>query len=184
MVIYFCPVGFRGKRGAMGWQGAGRRFMRGGWRRLTARRLPLLRAALLSVAFVGCAESAAEETPAVSSAIASTIVQSTIVPSTMAPSVGSATGSGSLSGAAATSTGAAGERASASGAASAGVRGASPAPDRQVTERVVQRLSPVVQAGAEERGARASAATVRGSETITPRHLEAELNRLEAELAN
>ena len=63
-------------------------------------------------------------------------------------------------------------------------------------ERVVQRLSPGAEAKPEvERlentastGKSASAVTARGSEpsdtTITPRHLEAELNRLEAELAN
>jgi len=60
-------------------------------------------------------------------------------------------------------------------------------------ERAVHSQAPVAPAGADDPGAQASAdspntlssaSDVRGSETITRRHLEAELNRLEAELAN
>jgi hypothetical protein len=58
----------------------------------------------------------------------------------------------------------------------AAASGESPAP-----ERVVQRLSP---AEAERAQGGPGAPELPGSETITPRHVEAELNRLEAELAN
>ena len=66
------------------------------------------------------------------------------------------------------------------------VPGQRAAVDGAAPERVVQRLSPVASAsGAEARTSAGndSAVAVPGG-TITPRHVEDELDRLEAELAN
>jgi hypothetical protein len=156
-------------RGSMGWQGEGRRFTRGfiaGTAGQGLARGALAAVVLGGMALIGCAD--APSAAATSTAATSTAATSTAATSTALPARTTATAA----------------------------MGARPA----AAERVVQRLSPVEgraqlgsQAEAERRdegASSASAATARGSEpvagdtTITPRHLEAELNRLEAELAN
>jgi hypothetical protein len=162
-------------RGSMGWQGEGRRFRRGFITGTAGQSLArgALAVMLGGMALIGCADA-----PSVpSSAAASSIVSSSAVASSEARS--SAAASSAEAPARATATAAMGARPAAA-------------------ERVVQRLSPVegrAQLGSPAEAERrdegtTSAVTARGSEpvggdtTITPRHLEAELNRLEAELAN
>jgi len=145
----------------MGWQGEGRRFTVA----MAGRGLGL-GVALVAIALVGCAESQADAAASTSISTTSAVVS----PAAVAPTAVSPAGPTS------------------SPAGPTAATGTRP-------ERVVQRLSP---AGEEQRARNGrveaerpeSAATARGSEasvsdtTITPRHLEAELNRLEAELAN
>lgn len=159
-MLYSDGVAFRGMRSSMGWQGAGRRFTT----------LIGKRAMRIAGNDIG---------------------------NDMRNVMGTAIGTALLAlalGCSESEAGAAPARVDVAVATPASTTASEPGARPTAPERVVQRLSPSADGNAEierrESAASASAATARGSEpsvsdtTITPHHLEAELNRLEAELAN
>lgn len=167
-MLYSDGVAFRGMRSSMGWQGAGRRFTTLIGKR--AMRIP-------------------------GNDIRSDIGND--MRNVMGRVMGTAIGTALLAlalGCSESEAGAAPARVDVAVATPGSTTASEPGARPAAPERVVQRLSPSADGNAEierrESAASASAATARGSEpsvsdtTITPHHLEAELNRLEAELAN